>query len=87
MTAPQDKAIILRVPVADMNPGDTVIMRPKPAHPVPLTIPAVLAQASESGPLLLMEYDKDRIKREGFKVRYYAVAHYPLPRDICGVIE
>lgn len=87
MTAPQDKAIILCVPVAGMNPGDTVIMRPKPAYPVPLTIPAVLGQASADGPVMLMEYDKDRLKREGFKVLYYAVAHYPLPRDICGVIE
>lgn len=76
-----DKAITVTTRVGDLNPGDLVVMRDKPAHPVPLTFPYVLAQASSSGPVLLMKYDRQHIEREGLAVVAYAVGlmHYGMP--------
>ncbi|RRS03215.1 hypothetical protein EIP75_16110 [Aquabacterium soli] len=68
-----DKAVTLSAPVGDLLAGDLLIMRDKPAHPVPLTFPYVLAQASNTGPVLLMVYDRQHIEREGLTVVAFAV--------------
>jgi hypothetical protein len=81
-----DKAIKVPAPIGDLKAGDTLIMRPKPAHPVPLTYPYVLAQASEQCPVLLMVYDRARFVREGIKVNSYAVGLVYAKPEASGTI-
>lgn len=81
----RDKAVTVQAEIAGMRPGDIIIMRPKPPHPVPLTFNVVIVQTAAGDTCFLMEYDRDQIERGGLKVISYAVGHMsatPSPRGV-----